>query len=163
MKYGCPNQNCNFYKKREFIVRDGSFWRSSDSKKIQRLRCKSCGRRFSNATFSLAKGQKKRRVNPHIRKLLSSGVSIRRIAVILEVNQKTVARKLKVLALISKNRQARRIRLLKREVRKVQFDDLITTEHTKLKPLSISLAVESDSRKILAVEVSQIPAFGHLV
>lgn len=44
----------------------------------------------------------------------------------------------------------------------MQFDDLITAEHTKLKPLSVSLAVDKDTRKILAVEVCQIPSFGHL-
>ncbi|MEE3078038.1 MAG: hypothetical protein VX341_01775, partial [Bdellovibrionota bacterium] len=42
------------------------------------------------------------------------------------------------------------------------FDDLITLEHTKMKPLSISLAVDRDRRIILGAEVSRIPAFGHL-
>ncbi len=39
---------------------------------------------------------------------------------------------------------------------------LITKENSKLKPLSISIAVDADSRLILAGKVSQIPAFGHL-
>src|SRR5690606_19787786 len=44
----------------------------------------------------------------------------------------------------------------------LQFDDLITTHHTKLKPLSVTVAVHPRSRLILHCEVSQIPAFGHL-
>jgi hypothetical protein len=44
----------------------------------------------------------------------------------------------------------------------LQFDDLITTEHTKLKPLSITLAVDAKRRIILGTKVSRIPAFGHL-
>jgi hypothetical protein len=44
----------------------------------------------------------------------------------------------------------------------VQIDDLITKENSKLKPLSVSIAVDEDRRRILALEVSQIPAFGHL-
>jgi hypothetical protein len=44
----------------------------------------------------------------------------------------------------------------------LQFDDVITTEHTKLKPLSISVAVDAKRRFILGVEVSSIGAFGHL-
>lgn len=44
----------------------------------------------------------------------------------------------------------------------VQFDDLITIEHTKLKPLSVSSIVEKHTRKILGARVSQIGAFGHL-
>jgi len=42
------------------------------------------------------------------------------------------------------------------------MDDLITKENSKLKPLSVSVVVDEDRRTILALEVSQIPAFGHL-
>jgi hypothetical protein len=44
----------------------------------------------------------------------------------------------------------------------VEFDDQETSEHTKCKPLSITLAVESKSRRILAFEISQFHAKGHL-
>jgi hypothetical protein len=44
----------------------------------------------------------------------------------------------------------------------MQMDDLITKENSKLKPLSVSIAVDEDRRLILAAEVSEIPAFGHL-
>ena len=53
-------------------------------------------------------------------------------------------------------------KLKKDQVKHMQFDDLITTEHTKLKPLSISVAVDKKRRYILGAEVSTIPAFGHL-
>jgi hypothetical protein len=44
----------------------------------------------------------------------------------------------------------------------LQIDDLITKENSKLKPLSVSIAVDEDRRLILGAEVSKIPAFGHL-
>jgi hypothetical protein len=44
----------------------------------------------------------------------------------------------------------------------VQFDDLETSEHTKCKPLSVVLAVEPKTRKILNFQVSQMPAKGPL-
>lgn len=44
----------------------------------------------------------------------------------------------------------------------LQFDDLETIEHTKCKPLSVTLAVEAQTRKILIHRVSQMPAKGHL-
>lgn len=44
----------------------------------------------------------------------------------------------------------------------MQIDDLITKENSKLKPLTVSIAVDSDRRFILGAEVSQIPSFGHL-
>jgi hypothetical protein len=43
----------------------------------------------------------------------------------------------------------------------VQFDEMETFEHTKLKPLSVPLAV-TKSRHILAVEVASMPAKGLL-
>jgi len=44
----------------------------------------------------------------------------------------------------------------------VQFDDLETFEHTKLKPLSVTLAVEKETRYVLGFEVSRMPAKGLL-
>jgi len=45
----------------------------------------------------------------------------------------------------------------------IEFDDLETFEHTKCKPLSVTLAVESRTRRILGLEVSSMPAKGLLV
>jgi hypothetical protein len=44
----------------------------------------------------------------------------------------------------------------------IQFDDLETSEHSKCKPLSVALAVEPKTRKILSFQVSRMPAKGHL-
>ena len=44
----------------------------------------------------------------------------------------------------------------------VEFDDLETFEHSKYKPLSITLAVEYKTRRILGFQVSQMPAKGKL-
>ena len=60
-----------------------------------------------------------------------------------------------------KNEQFR-LKRLKDPVTYLQFDDLITKEKTKMKPLSITVAVDANSREILQANVSQIPASGHL-
>jgi len=52
---------------------------------------------------------------------------------------------------------------LGKKVRVVEFDDLETFEHTKLKPLSVTLAVQKRTRRILGLEVSTMPAKGLLV
>jgi len=44
----------------------------------------------------------------------------------------------------------------------IEFDDLETFEHSKCKPLSVTLAVEHKTRRILGFEVSQMPAKGKL-
>jgi len=159
MKRTCPNLIC---AAPEFVIRDGTFWRKDDSKWIQRYRCKNCGTRFSSVTFSDFYRHKKRRITAPLLGLLSSGMSLRRCALVLKVNHKTIARKLPILA--KRCREANEVELKKFRGRvfNLQIDDLITKENSKLKPLSITIAVDEDRRRILGAEVSKIPAFGHL-
>lgn len=159
MNHTCINPICAFP---ENIIRDGTFRRKDDSKIIQRLRCKNCGARFSYATFSDAFRQKRRRINWVLLKLLSSGISMRRAAQLIGVNRKTVARKLPFLANKCRRLNKKQLKLLKGKVHNIQIDDLITKENSKLKPLSVTVVVDADRRQILALDVSQIPAFGHL-
>ncbi len=72
----CPNPQCTSPEPRKH----GTFYRASDAKVIQRWVCLGCKRPFSAATFQAAYLQNKRRTNPEVAKLLSSGVSQRRIA-----------------------------------------------------------------------------------
>jgi len=44
----------------------------------------------------------------------------------------------------------------------IQFDDLETFEHTKCRPISILLAVESGTRRIIELDVASMPAKGLL-
>ena len=114
---------------------------------------------FSQATNSPCFGQNKRHLNREIFKHLASGESQRRIAFLLHTHRKTVARKLAFLGGRARlyNFRLRRSRPL---VHSMQFDDLETIEHTKLKPLSVTLAVEKDTRHIIGFEVSRMPAKG---
>ena len=143
-------------------MRNGSYFRKSDSKTILRWKCVGCRRSFSQATATACFGQNKRRVNEPLRILLCSGVSLRRAARILRVHRITVARKLMFLA-----QQARLTHRLFLEglrngvIGEVQFDEMETLEHSKLKPLSIPLLV-TRGRKILAFEVASMPAKGLL-
>ena len=156
----CPQQTCPNFRRKTFIVRDGRFYRQSEARLIQRFRCKSCGKRFSHATGSLELHQKKRRVNLRLRELLCSGVSMRRCARLLNIHRTTVERKLAYLARKAELSQAAFMASLKGQVQHLQFDDLITSEHSKLKPLTVSLAVDATRRRILGVEVESLAAFG---
>ncbi len=145
------------------IVRNGFFYRRNTSKFIQRFRCRLCGHSFSLATSDPCFRQHKRTVNVRVKDLLCSGVSLRRIARILHLNQKTVVRKLYFLAKqanaeINKYRNS----IGDGSILDMQFDEMETIEHTKCKPLSIALAVTTEKRKILAMEVSQMSCKGPL-
>ena len=48
------------------------------------------------------------------------------------------------------------------KIERVVFDEMESFEHTKLKPLTIALAVEQESRRILNLQVGRIAAKGHL-
>lgn len=159
MTTGCPNLECINYQSMLLCKKDGYYFRKDDSRKIQRYKCQRCLKKFSASTHTLEWKQKKRRVNHSLFQILSSGVSMRRSALILRIHKTTVERKLRYLAQKARSDHAEFLnKIAVSKTVHLQFDDLITTEHTKLKPLSI----DAKRRFILCTSVSRIPAFGHL-
>ncbi len=143
------------------IIRVGFFKRKSDCRVIQRFRCLKCSRGFSQASEHPCFGQNKRQVNHTLRLFFASGISQRRAAYLLNISRTTVVRKFLFLA------QQARLELEKfhqalKPVEIMEFDDLETFEHSKFKPLSVPLAVESGTRRILGFEVARMPAKGKL-
>ena len=102
MKRTCPNSTC---ASPDFVIRDGTFRRSEDSKNIQRFRCKACHVRFSSATFSDYFRQKRRRINLPLLKLPQLAKRC------LGLNNKLLSS-------------------LKGQVHNIQIDDLITKENS---------------------------------
>lgn len=151
-----------FPKDRSTFVQFGFYYRSSDKKYIRRYRCKLCKSTFSRSYFQPFFGQKKRQVNQEVSAFLSSTGSQRRAAEIFGLNRKTVVRKFREMSLFAKasfhDRNADHPK-----AQAIEFDDLETFEHTKCKPLSVTLAVEHKTRRILGLEVSSMPVSGLLV
>ena len=141
--------------------KSGFFVRKSDNRKLRRYICKHCKSTYSQATFQSCYRQKKRRLNPRIHELLNSSVSQRRIAKLLKISRRTVAKKHKFIASVKRIENDKDF-VNGPMVHEVQFDDLETIEHTKLKPLSVIMAVEKSTRRILGFRVCQMPAKGHL-
>ena len=108
----------------------GRFHRTSDGRWLQRYRCKSCKKTFSQATHDPACWQRKRDVNHPCMMMLASNMSMRRAAIMLTVNRKTVARKLDYLAAQLRLKLADQHPLYK-GIDAIQFDELQTIEHTK--------------------------------
>jgi len=158
MKPECPK--C--HAQNENIKKNGFFRRKSDSKLIRRYRCKKCSKQFSNATYSPCYGQNKRRLNTTIKKLICSGVSMRRVAKLQCVSRVTVARKVKFLAGQARDKQFKWLMNQPKSFSCVQFDDLETFEHTKCKPVTVTIFIEPRKRKILGHTVAQIGAKGKL-
>lgn len=147
---------------RHAVNRSGHFLRKSDHLLIQRYYCKTCRKSFSTESLSPLKYQKKRHLNDFIFSLLASGNSQRRIARLIKVNPKTVVRKFLFLGKVCLTDMAARKHLPHRVIERLCFDDMESFEHSKLKPLSISLAVEEKTRLIIDFRVSSMKAKGHL-
>ena len=157
----CPNCRAGS----DFIVRNGSFFRQSDSRKIQCFRCNACRKYFSAATFSECYRQKKRRINEPLRDLLCKRMALRDAARHFNVSRTTIARRLRFLAQQARRRNAELLIKYQAEFgafEKLQFDDLITATHTKCKPVSVTVVVQEKTRIFVDYSVAQIPAFGHL-
>ena len=142
-------------------IRFGTFWRKSDGREVQRFRCQRCGKGFSLATGHPCYRQNKRHLNEPLRKFYNSGVSQRRLARNFRISRTTVVRKFLFLAGLA----IQELFAMNQELKpatEIEFDDLETFEHTKCKPLSVTLAVESKTRRILGFAVAQMPAKGVL-
>lgn len=87
---------------------------------------------------------------------------MRRCARVLRIDRRTVDRKLVYLAKKARLAQKEFLDSIRGTVANLEFDDLITNEHTKMKPLTVSLAVDADRRFILGAVVGKIPASGLL-
>ena len=143
------------------IVRDGFYYRTDDARYIQRYRCK-CGRRFSDSTGKRWFRAKKRRYHEYLRKSFAELGAIRPEARCTKLNRKTIQRKLVLLGEEAKENFERENRK-KPPTRVIEFDDLETFEHTRYKPLSVTLAVQKRTQRLLGFAVSQMPAKGMLV
>lgn len=144
------------------VIKSGLFLRQSDRAKIQRYFCKTCRKSFSTESNSPLKYQKKRHLNDFIFSLFGSGISQRRVARLLTINKKTAVRKFVLLGKICLSDIEQRKHLPDRHIGDFVFDEMETFEHTKMKPLSIAMAVEEKTRLILDFKVSSMKAKGLL-
>ena len=158
MMPACPNCHLEDPDGKE-VVQWGKFYRRSTDSRVQRYRCRSCGKHYSDAIFEGCYRQKKRHLNSIVVDLLAHEMSQREVARVLKVNYKTVVHKFRYRSLdaeyeLHTQNQAKPLAAV------VEFDDLETFEHSKHKPLSVTIAVEAKTRRILALEVAVMPARG---
>lgn len=137
----------------------GRYHRDDDAQSIQRYRCKACKKCFSSATFTPTYRQKKRRLNRLVEMDIASSTAQRRIAIKHGCDRKTVARKVEFLAQEARKKTAAWLEAAE-PFDHVQWDELLSFEHTRLKPLSVAVMVCVKSRRILGFGVAPIPASG---
>ncbi|MFS4460206.1 hypothetical protein [Bdellovibrio sp. HCB2-146] len=150
------HKKCPYCGYKDFSKR-GYFYKKSTKTYIPRFHCNHCNKNFSTRTLSPAFKQKKSFLNRTLCKLFAGGVSLREAARIVGCNYKTAYTRWVWLGTLAKDD------VLSRKLRgqELEFDELLSIEHTKLKPLSVIVAV-NEHYEIAGVKVAKIKAFGHL-
>ena len=160
----CPNPSCENHLPRsaDFFRKRGYYTPKHLGHKLARYQCKTCGKTFSNQTFSDDFRQHRQDINHMLPRLLCSGVTMRRAAWILECSYNTVCSRLPWLA--EKARAAHEAALDSGAMKTsyIQFDEMQSFEHAAAKALTIALAVRAKTGQILSAKVGRIPSNGHL-
>ena len=161
----CPNASCGHHlaaRGARFYKYAGYFRTRYNHQPVPRYRCRECGKYFSSHTFRHTYRQTRPDLNRSIFELLCSGVTQRRIAKLLRCDRKTVARKLLFLSQYFGEMHFQEVRKGNLQFAQAQFDEMESFEHTRLKPLTIALAVSGNGEKILGAKVAPIVYKGRL-
>lgn len=160
----CPNQDCEHHESppADFFINRGSYVTKHDRQKVPRYQCKACKKTFGSRRFSAIAGQHKPAVNDPVAKLLSSGVTKRRCSIILGIAKVTVERKFAFMARLARQAHRDFLQTPKAQTAYAQFDEMETFLQTKLKPLSIALAVRAKTGQIICARVAAMNCHGRL-
>lgn len=131
-------------------------------KMYQRYQCKACGTTFSSRTLNWTGDFKKPELVRTIFQLYTSGCSIRRLAIDLKTTKATVSRTIKLLAEKCKTYHQEYVANGFIDTDLVFFDEMESFEHSKALPVSIGLAVDINTRKIIDARVAEIKCKGKL-
>ena len=159
----CPNRACVYNKAPfdGFAWSHGRYHSASLNRWVPRFVCSACGRTFSLATFRFSYRQKKPNIDASLMKLLCHGVSLRGAARLLDINRKTVARKLVRIA-----RHSRRLHQARLSSRLIdgsfQLDELETFETNRYRPVSVPVLVEKRSYFVVATATAPIRRKGRM-
>lgn len=156
----CPNPTCRV--KAPLIIKKGYFVTKWNAQPVPRYRCKGCGKHFSSHTSRESYRHRKPYLNHEIFRWYSSGTTQRRIAKVMKINRKTVVRKFLFMARLARREHDKNVQLGNIPSSVIHFDEMESFEHTRLKPLSIAIAVSAKSGKIIDARVAKMNCHGKL-
>lgn len=144
-----------------YVIKKGFYKRSSNSERIQKFLCKSCLKCFSTQTWSVDYRFRLRSITQGVFFTLCSGSSQKRCAFQFQTRPRTIARRVVRFGQCTKENLAH-YRATRPKVSVLLFDEMESFEHSNCKPLTMPIAVEEKTRKILALRVGAIAAKGML-
>lgn len=163
----CPHPACPSRSGAPFLFhKDGFYARAADGRRVQRFRCRSCGRCCSAQTFRGDYRLRRPQLDVPILSCLVSKVTLRQTARILRTDRKTVHHRLRLYARIGRElHEAHLRRALARGGLAGSFslDEAETFEHNRrLKPLTVPVLIHRATRFLVHFEVGTLPARGRL-
>ncbi|PQV53363.1 hypothetical protein [Paraburkholderia sp. BL21I4N1] len=154
----CPNEACvnhsdppaDFYWKKGYRVT------KHNGQKVPRYQCKTCLTSFCATRTKPHKQHHRPDLNRRILQMAVSGVTFRRMAVILDCHPVTITRKIRYLA-----RQAEAVHkdhLATIQTTYVMMDELETFMHSRMKQLSVPMVIRAKTGEVLAFDVARKPS-----
>lgn len=143
-------------------IKKGYFKTLWNGQWVPRYRCRACGKYFSSHTRRASFRQHRPDLNQLIWDAYASGMTLRRMARVFRVDRKTVVRKFLYLASLARVVHERKLEDRIEKAHEVQFDEMETFEHTKLKPIAISVGVIAKTGEIVDLRAETLHYKGPL-
>ena len=153
----CPNRACEKHAGPTpgFFTLRGHYWPACRPYPQQRYLCKTCRRSFSRQTFRHDFGDQRPECNAQFWTLLVSGIGLRQLGRVLDLNIRSVQEK--------KRKMARTCALLHGNLsptlppgRTYLLDEEETFEHASIRPLTMPVLIEKDTWFVVATAVGKI-------
>lgn len=158
----CPYRSCaNHFPRpssQRWFARRGSYQPQCRPHPVPRFRCQACRRSFSRQSFRMDFADRRPDLNARVFELLASGIGLRQSARVLGLSRRCLELKFRKISShlrrLHQNLQAP----LPRGVT-FQLDELETFEGLRtLRPLTVPVLIERDSRYVIWAESAPIPA-----
>lgn len=155
----CPNDTCanhtgpvaGFYRKK------GYRRPKHNRQPVPIYQCKACGSYFSATQTKAIRQHHKPSLNQQVFKLAVSGVSMRRMVVLLGCTKKTVARKVAHLAKQAQAHHAEFLANPANHTSHAMMDELETFIHARYKQVAVPMVIRAKTGHILAFDVCRKP------
>jgi hypothetical protein len=163
----CPNPTCSDHGKPNngnIIHKGYASVKTSKTNKVKkrnpRYICKTCKKYFRNSVVQGIGKQKRPDINKEIFSRYTSRESLNNIAKEMGITKTTIIRKIDHLAVMCFRYHTKVIEMGLIKTDHVQFDEMETYEHTKLAPLTMPMAVDVASGRIIDIRFGTIKAHG---
>lgn len=163
LKLYCPNITCVNHSNstKKSFYKDGYYKTKHNDRYKQKYQCRACGKCFSGSTIAPKTKFKKPELTALIFRAYCLRMTVRGIATQLGCSTKTVQTRIDWLGKRCREYHNEVLRLGLLKSYRFNFDEMETFQHTRLKPISVSIAVDATNGNIIEALACQMSGKGH--